>query len=40
MKTLRSIYKWLHELFGSPRNLSAGIDTHKWESKIEIFRFF
>ncbi|MHC4640931.1 MAG: hypothetical protein ACYS32_04745 [Planctomycetota bacterium] len=40
MKTLRSIYKWLHELLGPPLSSSAGIDTHKWESKIEIMRFF
>ena len=40
MKILRFIYKWLHELFGPPLRLSTGIDTHKWESKIEIMRFF
>ncbi len=37
MKILRLIYKWL---FGTPLRLSTGIDTHKWESKIEIMRFF
>ena len=37
MKILRFIYKCL---FGPPLRLSTGIDTHKWESKIEIMRFF
>jgi hypothetical protein len=40
MKILRLIYKCLHELFGPPMSLPTGIDTHKWESKIEIMRLF
>ena len=33
MKALRYILKWLHSLFGKEARLSAGIDSHKWESK-------
>jgi hypothetical protein len=36
MKALRFIRKWLHRLFSFDLNLSAGIDSHRWESKIEI----
>jgi hypothetical protein len=36
MRVLRLIRKWLHELWGSGMNFPAGIDSHKWESKIEI----
>ncbi len=36
MKALRYIIKWLHSLLGLETSLSAGIDSHKWESKIEI----
>jgi hypothetical protein len=36
MRILRYIKKWLHELWGSGMNFPAGIDSHKWESKIEI----
>jgi len=43
MKVLRFIQKWLSKLWGSADrhpaegvSLSTGIDSHKWESKIEI----
>ncbi len=36
MKVLRFIQKWLHRLWGSGMNFPAGIDSHKWETKIEI----
>jgi hypothetical protein len=36
MRILRFIRKWLHELLCSDFSLSTGIDSHKWESKIEI----
>ncbi len=36
MKALRYILKWLHSLLGLEASLSTGIDSHKWESKIEI----
>jgi hypothetical protein len=36
MKALRFIQKWLHRLLGFDANLSAEIDSHRWESKIEI----
>ena len=36
MRILRHIGKWLYELLCSDMGLSTGIDSHKWESKIEI----
>ncbi len=36
MKALRFIQEWLHRLLSFDASLSAGIDSHKWESKIEI----
>jgi len=36
MRILRHIGKWLYELLCSDLGLSTGIDSHKWESKIEI----
>jgi hypothetical protein len=36
MKVLRSIKKWLNRLWGSGGSLTTTIDSHKWESKIEI----
>lgn len=36
MKTLRSIQKWLRRLLSFDVDLLAGIDSHRWESKIEI----
>jgi len=40
MKILRHIQKWFQELFGSGLSLSTGIDSYKWESKIEILGHF
>lgn len=40
MKTVRKIKKWLNKLLDSALNLPAGIDSHKWESKIEILGHF
>jgi hypothetical protein len=44
MKALRFVQKWLHRLLtclmdgglNFDANLPAGIDSHRWESKIEI----
>ena len=36
MKALRYILKWLQSLLDIEDDLSNGIDSHKWESKIEI----
>jgi hypothetical protein len=36
MKVLRYINKWLHKFWDSNMNMPVGIDSHKWDSKIEI----
>jgi hypothetical protein len=36
MRALRFIREWLRDLWGSGMSLSSGLDSHKWESKIEI----
>ena len=36
MKALQIIRKWLVSLWNLETSLSNGIDSHKWESKIEI----
>jgi hypothetical protein len=36
MNALRYIRKWLHRLWCSQVDLPTEIDSHKWESKIEI----
>lgn len=36
MRVLRFIQEWLHKLWGLGVNVTTGIDSHKWESKIEI----
>jgi hypothetical protein len=36
MKALRYIRKWFHRLWFSEASLTAGIDSHRWETKIEI----
>jgi hypothetical protein len=36
MRVLRLIQKWLRRLWGSGGTLTTAIDSHKWESKIEI----
>jgi len=38
MKILRYIKKWLIELMDSGFCVSTGVDSHSWESKIEILR--
>ena len=40
MKILRNIQKWLLKLMDSGFCVSTGVDSHKWESKIEILRSF
>lgn len=40
MRLLRSIKKWFHKLVGSGIGFSTGIDSYKWESKIEIISHF
>jgi len=36
MKALREIIKWLVSLWNFEADPSTGIDSHKWESKIEM----
>jgi hypothetical protein len=36
MRILRIIKRWLNKLFYSDSALPTGIDSHKWETKIEI----
>ena len=36
MRLVRFIKEWLSDLWGSGLSLSTGLDSHKWESKIEI----
>jgi hypothetical protein len=36
MKTLRFIRNWLYSLWDFDVRVSTGIDSHTWESKIEI----
>ncbi len=38
MKIFGLILKRLRTLWRSNESLLTGIDTHKWESKIEFFR--
>ena len=38
MKMLKFVWKCWRGLRRSGRSVPAGIDTHKWESKIEILR--
>ena len=40
MRVIRNIQKWLKKLVNPGLSLPVGIDTHKWESKIEILRNF
>ena len=40
MRFLRNIKNWLQKLIGSGPGFSAGIDSYKWESKIEILGHF
>ena len=36
MKVLRCINKWLHKFRDSNVSMPTGIDSHKWNSKMEI----
>lgn len=36
MRLVRFIKEWLRDLWGAGTSLSTGLDSHKWESKIEI----
>lgn len=36
MKALRFIRNWLYSLWDFDASVSTGIDSHTWESKIEI----
>jgi len=38
MRVCRFIWKRLCKLFWSRESTLTGIDSHKWESKIEIYR--
>ena len=37
MRLVRFIKEWLSDIFNAGMNLSTDLDSHKWESKIEIF---
>ena len=36
MKVLQYINKWLHKSWDTNVSMPAGIDSHKWNSKMEI----
>jgi hypothetical protein len=36
MKVLRYVNKWLHKILEPNMSMTGGIDSHKWDSKIEI----
>jgi hypothetical protein len=36
MKTLKEISKWLRGTKGANMSFAPGIDSHKWESQMEI----
>ena len=36
MRLVRFIRQWLRDVWEAGLNLSAGPDSHKWETKIEI----
>ncbi len=36
MKVLRCISRWLHKFRDSNMGIPTGIDSHKWNSKMEI----
>lgn len=38
MKVLLSIWKWWYEFWSWDTDVYGSIDSHKWESKIEIYR--
>lgn len=40
MRVIRNIQKWLKKLLDPGLSLPTGIDSHKWESKIEILHNF
>ena len=40
MGIVKLVWKMFRKLWPSSDTLSAGIDCHKWESKMEIFRNF
>jgi len=37
MKLVRFIKEWLLDIWNPSMSLSTDLDSHKWESKIEIF---
>ena len=37
MKLVRFIIEWLRDILSPGINLSSGLDSHKWESKLEIW---
>lgn len=39
MRLLRYIKIWLYRWWSLGSNLQVGIDSHKWESKIEILGY-
>jgi hypothetical protein len=36
MKALRHIWKWLYGWLSLPMGTPASIDSHKWQTKIEV----
>ncbi len=37
MKLVRFIIEWLHDVLTAGMSPSTGLDSHKWESKLEIW---
>lgn len=37
MRRIRYILSWLKKTFFSDTDFQIGIDSHRWESKIEIY---
>ena len=38
MRALRFIQKWWREFWGWGIGFPVGVDSHKWESKMELLR--
>jgi len=38
MEALRTIWKWLWELWVMGPDVSFRVDTHRWENKMETLR--
>lgn len=38
MKILKAIYRFLRALFGTAPFVQTGIDSHRWETKMEVMQ--